>query len=395
MKDESVLSRHSASASAAGYSFQFQRALLELINAKNGEVVGIETLDDVAIVGFDGTKILEQDKFTTDDTGKVYGDKTHNLLNTLSTWLTAALKGELDCARTKFRLVTNVKCAPGLVQEITDCGTEAEAQKIIERIRGLVSESKDYLSLIEVLNKPRAETIFCEICASVKLIEEQNDIAQAVQNALPVENAYSSSRQYIYKALLGWLHDSAYSAWQKRIPFLVTKQSYINELGAVKSRLERSTKRERPPSEIPVTQAEIDELSEQMFVRQIKLVSDDEDESYEARADYLRCITEKSRLSEEGEIVRQDWLDFNDGLKDRWNQIVRQKKRLRPPERSERDVGYDIMITTLNGQDEVKLAGSSVTYPYLFKGSYHRLSDALDVGWHPNFEALLKDDGHA
>ena len=57
MKDESVLRRHSASAPAAGYDFQFQRALLELINAKNGDVVGIETLDDVAIVGVDGTKI--------------------------------------------------------------------------------------------------------------------------------------------------------------------------------------------------------------------------------------------------------------------------------------------------------------------------------------------------
>lgn len=395
MKDESVLRRHSASAPAAGYDFQFQRALLELINAKNGDVVGIETLDDVAIVGVDGTKILEQDKFTTDDTGKVYGDKTHNLLNTLSTWLTAALKGELDCAKTKFRLVTNVKCALGLVQKITDCGTRAEAQRIIEQIRGLESESKDYLSMIEVLNEPRAETLFCEICTSTMLMEEQCDIAQEVQEALPIENVYSSNRQHIYKALLGWLHDSAYSAWQKRIPFLVTKQSYVNELGAIKSRLERSTKRERPPSEIPVTQAEIDELSEQIFVRQIKLVSDDMDESYEARADYLRCITEKSRLSEEGEIVRQDWLDFNDGLRDRWKQIFRQKKRLRPPGRLERDVGYDIMNTTLNGQDEVKLAGSSITYPYLSKGSYHRLSDALDVGWHPNFKDLLKDDDHA
>ena len=395
MKDESVLRRHSASAPAAGYDFQFQRALLELINAKNGDVVGIETLDDVAIVGVDGTKILEQDKFTTDDTGKVYGDKTHNLLNSLSTWLTAALKGELDCAKTKFRLVTNVKCALGLVQKITDCGTRAEAQRIIEQIRGLESESKDYLSMIEVLNEPRAETLFCEICTSTMLMEEQCDIAQEVQETLPVENVYSSNRQHIYKALLGWLHDSAYSAWQKRIPFLVTKQSYVNELGAIKSRLERSTKRERPPSEIPVTQAEIDELSEQIFVRQIKLVSDDMDESYEARADYLRCITEKSRLSEEGEIVRQDWLDFNDGLRDRWKQIFRQKKRLRPPGRLERDVGYDIMNTTLNGQDEVKLAGSSITYPYLSKGSYHRLSDALDVGWHPNFKDLLKDDDHA
>ena len=121
MSDNNVLARHSAPSSAAGFDFQFQRALLELIYAKNGDVVGIETLDDVAVVGADGVQTLEQDKFTTNDAGSVYGDKTHNLLNTLSTWLKAALSGELDCAKTKFRLVTNVKCSSGLVHEIATC----------------------------------------------------------------------------------------------------------------------------------------------------------------------------------------------------------------------------------------------------------------------------------
>ena len=395
MQESNILDQHSVPSTVAGFDFQFQRALLELINAKNGDVVGIETLDDVAVVGADGTKTLEQDKFTTDGTGRVYGDKTHNLLNTLSIWLASALRGEIDCSKTKFRLVTNVKCASGIVREISDCRTEAEAFRVVEQIRSLESESKDFRVLNELLNEPRAEALLCAICTSAKLIECQNDIAQTVQEALPVENAYASSRQHIYRTLLGWMHDSAFSVWQKRIPFLVSKQDYVNELGAIKYRLQRLTTREKPPTELPITQAEMDGLSDRMFVRQIKLVSDDVEESYEARADYLRCIAEKSRLSEEGEILKQDWLDFDYGLKDRWKQIFRQKKRLRPPEISERDVGYDIMSTTLNGQDEVKLAGSSITYPYLSKGSYHRLSDALDVGWHPNFEDLLKGDGHA
>ena len=56
MSDNNVLARHSAPSSAAGFDFQFQRALLELIYAKNGDVVGIETLDDVAVVGADGVQ---------------------------------------------------------------------------------------------------------------------------------------------------------------------------------------------------------------------------------------------------------------------------------------------------------------------------------------------------
>ena len=395
MQEHNVLERHSVPATVAGFDFQFQRALFDLITANNGDVIGIETLDDVAVISADGTKTLEQDKFTTDGMGKVYGDKTHNLLNALSTWLAATLGGELDCDATIFYLVTNVKCNTELVHTISDCDTEEDAKKILSRIRDLGSKSQEFQSLIKLLNEPGAENLLCTICIHTKLLESQDDIALKVQEALPVENVYESSRQHIYMTLLGWMHDSAFSAWQRRSPFLVTKQHYINELGAIKGRLQREKKREKSPSELPVTQSEIDSLSNQMFVRQIQLVSDDIEESYAARADYLRCITEKSRLSEEGEILKQDWLDFDNELKDRWEQIFRQKNRLRPPERSERDVGYDIMSTTLSGQDEVKLAGSSITYQYLSKGSYHRLSDALKVGWHPSFKNLLMEACHA
>ena len=181
----------------------------------------------------------------------------------------------------------------------------------------------------------------------------------------------------------------------KKIPYLVTKQSFVNELGAIKNSLKRSKERELPPDYLPVSHEAVKELQDRMFVRQIKLVSDYQDELFEASADYLRCMSEKCRLSEGGEILKKDWLDFDAGLKDRWKQIFRQKKRLNPLGMSDRDVGYDIMSTTLRDQGDVKLAGSPITYSYLARGSYHRLSDDLEVGWHPQFEDLLKGLGHA
>ena len=378
MSESNVLDLHSAPSSAAGFDFQFQRALLELVYAKNGDVVGIETLDDVSVVGADGTQTLEQDKFTTNDAGSVYGDKTHNLLNTLSTWLKAALSGELDCAKTKFRLVTNVKCSSGLVHEIATCKSKEDALGLIRKIRELGSKSQDFQLLIKLLDEPNAEGF----CVSAELLDGENDIAQKVQDELPVENAYAASRQFIYRTLLGWMHDSAYAAWQKKIPYLVTKQSFVNELGAIKNSLKRSKERELPPDDLPVSHEAVKELQDRMFVRQIKLVSDDQDELFEASADYLRCMSEKCRLSEGGEILKKDWLDFDAGLKDRWKQIFRQKKRLNPLGMSDRDVGYDIMRTTLLDQGDVKLAGSPITYSYLARGSYQ-------------FEDLLKGLGHA
>ena len=58
-------------------------------------------------------------------------------------------------------------------------------------------------------------------------------------------------------------------------------------------------------------------------------------------------------------------------------------------------MGYDVMSTTLRDHGDVKLAGSPITYSYLSRGSYHRLSDDLEVGWHPQFDGLLKGLGYA
>lgn len=395
MQNHDSLDRHSVPSTVAGFDFQFQRALLELTTAENGVVVGIETLDDVAVITADGIMTLEQDKFTTDGSGRVYGDKTHNLLNTLSTWLLAVLNGDLDLKKTRFRLVTNVECTLGLVGEISGCEKKEQAQGIIKQLREMKGDSKDLKLLRRLMDKTDAEDALSKIIITTKLLDEQDDIAVKVQEALLVENAYADNRLYIYKELLGWLHDIAYGAWKDKTPFFVSKQQYINELGAIKDRLKRSRKRERPPSELHVEQTDVDELEKQMFVRQIKLVSDDDSESYEAREDYLRCLAEKVRLVEEGEILERDWTDFDMGLKDRWKRIFRREDRLRIQNASDRDVGYGIMCATLGGQDEVKLAGSPITYPYLARGSYHRLSNNREVGWHPKFEQLLKDEDYA
>ena len=53
---------HSAAGQMAGYLFQPERALYHLATGSRGSVVGIETLDDIAVVSQDGSIKLEQAK---------------------------------------------------------------------------------------------------------------------------------------------------------------------------------------------------------------------------------------------------------------------------------------------------------------------------------------------
>ena len=120
MEDNSVLSNHSAPASAAGFLFQFRRAIQILASGVGDFTIGIETLDDISLLDDQGNTTLEQDKFTTLKSGRVYADTSHNLLNTLSTWLEALLSGEMDLGKCRFLLVTNAYCRDGLVTRIAE-----------------------------------------------------------------------------------------------------------------------------------------------------------------------------------------------------------------------------------------------------------------------------------
>lgn len=56
----------------------------------------------------------------------------------------------------------------------------------------------------------------------------------------------------------------------------------------------------------------------------------------------------------------------------------------------EEDIGFEIFTDTTEDHRE-KLAGSDTEQVYLTAGSYHRLADLLQVGWHPRFEDLMSE----
>ena len=143
MKDESILNRHSASASAAGFLFQFRRAVQILASEIGDFTLGIETLDDLSIVDKQGNVTLEQDKFTSLKTGGVFSDASHNLLNTLSTWLEALLEGEISIDKCRYLLVTNAICNEGLVRCIANAKNQQAAENCLNEVRSLGSSTKD------------------------------------------------------------------------------------------------------------------------------------------------------------------------------------------------------------------------------------------------------------
>lgn len=384
-----VLASHSAAAPAAGFCYQFHRALYALCQGHNGDSVGIETIDDVVIFEKDGKLVLEQDKHSLTETGKVFGDKTHNLLHTLAIWLSAVIHGEIDPGKTTFHLVTNVKCDDGLARDISEAITPAAAASCLEKIRSLNSKSAGWKELLSLLSEQGGEDAFKKICVATRLTDAASSDLE-VMNALPIEEPLQQHRRAIYLSLLGWLQDGALQAWRAKQMFVVSYQVFFNELTAVKNSLIRSKRRERAADKIFVSREDMEKNRSSTFVRQIELVAgeDCEDIKDEAIGDYVRCMQEKFRLSASGDIAEQDWIDFDSSLRERWEAWASRTKRMMK-QRSPEEIGMQIMEDVLDPDYRAKLAGEDTTHPYITRGSYQRLSNCKDIGWHPHYKELL------
>jgi hypothetical protein len=147
--------------------------------------------------------------------------------------------------------------------------------------------------------------------------------------------------------------------------------------------------RERAEFLIPVTDDKVGNEKGRPFVRQLHFISDDDTVVDTAIREFIRCNIEKARLSKEGNVTDDDWKAFESALVSRWSKIRSRVMRMRNGT-VEPDIGFEIFSETTEDHRE-KLAGSDTEQVYLTSGTYHRLADLLTVGWHPRYEALMRE----
>lgn len=193
----------------------------------------------------------------------------------------------------------------------------------------------------------------------------------------------------ILNELLGWLHDTILKAWQENQHGWIERDHFINQLHSILSSRRRQSQRERAENLIPVTDISIGQEKGRPFVKQLHLITDDGTIVDNAIREFIRCNIEKLRLSQEGNIIDDDWIAFESTLLARWKKIYPRVMRMHSSS-EERDIGFIILTETTESHRE-KLAGAETEQVYLTSGTYHRMADRLHVGWHPRYETLMNE----
>lgn len=390
------LESHSAPGPAAGYIFQFERALYWLAQSPAGFCVGIETSDDVTIESEDGSLVLEQDKHSIQESSEPFGDRSKDLWNTLSTWVSALEEGELELGKSGFLMVTNKALPECVAKLISRAKTESEIDDCIEALKQAAEEPSETI-------RPFAEKILAPTCTpqlrwvieNCELLDETGEasgaeLREATIAQLQIPEDIAQDSDSIVNELHGWVSSQALRLWQKRERACVSRNSFVNQFHAVLDRRKRQRSRERAAHLIPVVDEQLGQERGRDFVKQICLVTEEDIRIEESIREFVRCNIEKSRLSTEGNITDQDWIDFEESLKLRWRKIFSREKRLSKHE-EDADIGFKILTETTDDYKEA-LAGVDTEQVYLTSGTYHRMADRLTVGWHPDFENLMKQN---
>jgi hypothetical protein len=388
------LQKHSAAGASAGFAYQFERALSWLAESPAGSMIGIETDDDVAVARADGSRLLEQDKHSIQEDAKPFGDRSKGLWNTLSTWIGALDSKEVDGETTRFLMVTNNALPDGIAQKISRAESEADIDDCVAALQSVAKNAPEHIKkLVPRVTRQESRKNLRTLISRCKLADGSKatagkELRKVTISRLQLPAWCSELSDSILDELLGWLHKTVLESWTQGQPGWIQRDHFVNQLHAIINRRKREITRERAEYLIPVPADKIGEERARPFVKQLHLITDDDSLVDGSIREFVRCNIEKARLSAEGNVTDEDWLAFETALVSRWTKIRARVLRMRQA-LAEKDIGFEVFTDTTEQYCE-KLAGSLTEQVYLTSGSYHRLADTIQLGWHPRFEELMR-----
>jgi len=386
----STLDEHSAAGQAAGYSYQFDIALLQLSKGSLNGRVGIETLDDVVNQDGAGNTTLIQGKNSVNEDSTPFSDNSIGLWNTLHFWCDAITNNEVNPASTWFDLITNTTIPDCLARQISLALKPEEVEACIKRINEVPSKPsvKARSHVLAVRNSPKSTltSLIPRIrCFGKNENRDITGIHREITARLKLPNDVNAPA--VIEELLGWIKVQVQHKWLAKVPAWIEQDHFNNRLQAAIDKNRRRRARELPARKLICHKADIDKHMKSGFVRQLELIDCGESEIEDGIIDFLRHNAERLRLNAEGNIGDEDWVDFDDRLVQHWKPIF-QNKTSGISKNKRRKAGKNV-YAEIQLHREI-LAGLATSEYYLTRGAYHRLADKLALGWHPDYVSLCK-----
>jgi hypothetical protein len=384
------LQEHTAAGQALGYYFQLERAMLWLSKMSVGETVGIETEDDVVSQLINGEKIYEQDKSTTTDVLPFTPSKK-DLWKSLNIWLDALNNEEIQLEKSTFYLVTNKKTnGKTLVDQIGDAKSNEETIKCLAEIKTVVGKLTGETKILADKTLSYGDELIKKLIKRVHFDCGTKEYGEGLRTLLisnlqitPTSNEFANP---IIDECFGWLFKEVIQKWRNGELAIIERDSLINVKNSAFSRSRELKINENLRSASDITKEEEKIHLDYKYIKQLQILDCSDKDINNAMRDFINTSTKKTEIAKWGIISHKQFENFEDGLFRIWDSKF-SKNAIFMKSHTPSEIGYynfHDVIASEGFIENVKMP------PFLVAGTYHQMSDNLKIGWHPNYEELLK-----
>ncbi|NIF29469.1 hypothetical protein F3J44_24270 [Pantoea sp. Tr-811] len=386
-----------ASASAAGYAYQFERALYRIFTAKHRFArIGIETADDLEEISFikDGKKrILEQDKISKLKDSPLK-DSSRNLWNTLSIWLKEVYTSGDDFTEHEFLLVTNRHIpTSSLAHTLSRSKSEEDVAQAINELRAQAEKITGAVEKIARNVCSYDDEDIAYIVRNMTVVDGQDgdSLKEETYAALQLPSDIKGNEESIYEALIGHLLSNCLASWHNGAAFWAEVQPYFNKKHTLCELYINQSMAPLPQEETgyKTLVEEYKDLS-LPFLTQLKKILPREILLKKELGHFWAAYSERTRLLASGKILLQHIDEAESILAARWESISDSRVLLKDKDPSEftSEDFKEIYVQTssCDNQFSMKLGRIKSNQRYLFMGTYHHQANEGDskhpIHWH-------------
>lgn len=372
-----------------GFSLQETRFAQLLMTEAPEALIGLEVLDDVSSVLADGS-LLVQSK-SANSTNPI-SDRAVDLWKTLANWRRAC-DDNVNASQTIFELYLGRSRDGNIARLFSSASNASDAKDALNQARdilwGPAPHFPDRADISESISDFVDTFLEPDDIISTTIVERfrlhcSDDPTFDLKELLRSKYIADETIDDVLTHALGWIKLRIDEAMRERRPSVIRVADFTRELTDYYRRY--SFRNVLTAIAFEPTSQEIEFHLLRPFVQQLTIIDLGEEDVLEAVIDFLRASVTRSAWAEAGTVHEKSFSEFSDTLISHWKnrrkQIAISHKNVSPAE-----AGQLLLLQCC--ELRAALQGSEVP-PFFTPGSFHALSDGYHVGWHSQFEKMLK-----
>lgn len=389
------MSNHQASEQMIGYLYQVRYALNLLLKSEDEQAqISIEKFDDIAFSDNDIPKILIQLKHHIEHQGDLTNASV-DMWRTIKVWVDAIKESNELLETTKFMIITTALAPDKTAAYYLKNNENRDTELAYQLLKKVSKESNNQVNL-KFYNsfKSLNEEVAKKLLDNIVVIDGSSNIID-VENEIKREIRYSCLPKYqdlICERLEGWWFKKAIEALNSDDPIYVSQSQVRSYIVSISE--------EYTPDNLPIDVFEIEKLNvdnmtsnDKIFLEQLKLISIGSNRVRMALRDYYRAFKQRASW------VRNDLLYVNE-LEDYERKLIDEWEHCFYAMQDDLEEYGDEITEEIKVKKGKKLFSDlekkdirirqKCSEAFVMRGSYHILSNQLEIGWHTDFYERLK-----